>query len=270
MEGQVKGEWRRLQESRHSFRRIIMECIQGFSSLAGQEQEEQKKLAELLSRLESAARRERPETLKRLVPQTVNVIRSSLNARQRRLQTELNSLKSNLQETQKSLSDIRQKAERDPLTRIYNRGVLDSTLARIHQIALPQSPICLMMIDLDHFKDLNDRYGHPAGDEVLRKVADTLVRCFPRRGDLVCRYGGEEFTVLLQGSNLPSAGILANKLLKQVRQLRIPWKEKEIRLTCSLGFVELRDQESGEALLSRADQALYRAKTGGRDRAVAG
>jgi len=123
------------------------------------------------------------------------------------------------------------------------------------------------MIDLDHFKQVNDSYGHPAGDRVLRVAAAALLRAFPRRSDLVARYGGEEFVVLLHDADPALAERLGERALESVRRTAVALEDgTSIEVTCSIGLAELQADDTVESLVARADAALYRAKAAGRDR----
>jgi diguanylate cyclase len=126
------------------------------------------------------------------------------------------------------------------------------------------------MVDVDHFKRINDTFGHPAGDEALRRLADTIVRTFPRRTDFVARYGGEEFAVVLPQEGVETARILGARLLVNVRNQSIELGGTAVRLTISIGFAVLRPGEETASWVARADHALYRAKQAGRDRLIEG
>jgi diguanylate cyclase (GGDEF)-like protein len=149
-------------------------------------------------------------------------------------------------------------ASNDPLTGIGNRRTLDEELRRGLALAGRQGqPVCVAMLDLDHFKKYNDTFGHPAGDELLVKAAKAWTRQL-RRSDLLCRYGGEEFAVLLPVC-------LAEEAETVLDRLRIVTPDAQ---TCSVGVAEWDGFESPSALLGRADAALYAAKHGGRNRVV--
>jgi len=125
------------------------------------------------------------------------------------------------------------------------------------------------MFDIDHFKAVNDTYGHIAGDKVLHRVARTIRRSF-RKGDVLIRYGGEEFLAILPGANEQDATEIAERLRRSVKDLEIRDKDSVIRITISLG-VASSDQTSVELpaeLVDCADQALYKAKETGRDRTI--
>ena len=121
------------------------------------------------------------------------------------------------------------------------------------------------MVDIDHFKKINDTYGHQAGDAVIQQIADRLVSTFPRKGDFVARYGGEEFCVLLSGANLKVYQRLGERLLEVVRGEVFHYQDIGIPATISVGVAELMVGESVPTWLERADRALYRAKESGRN-----
>lgn len=157
---------------------------------------------------------------------------------------------------------VRRSAREDTLTGLLNRTALEQTLPR--EIALAQREgrrLSLLMLDVDHFKRLNDRHGHAAGDAALRRLAGVIERSI-RRSDLAFRYGGEEFVLLLP--NTSAAG--AQRVGERVRdQLRLETGASP-RLTVSTGIAQLTAADEGSTLLARADAALYAAKQAGRDR----
>ena len=177
-------------------------------------------------------------------------------------------LRDQLASVGQELEETRREGETDPLTRLGNRRVFDAGIGRGLALAgAMKRPMSLFMIDIDHFKKINDTHGHPNGDRALKAVADALIRAFPRRTDLVVRYGGEEFAVLCD-SGLAAAARLAARLLDTVRGLRIPLDRDVLALTVSAGIAEAKPDESAEDLIRRADAALYEAKRSGRDRHV--
>lgn len=155
-------------------------------------------------------------------------------------------------------------ANTDELTGVGNRRAFDEALAGLlMRRAKGGSPVCLVMLDLDHFKQYNDRHGHLAGDQALR-LAGALLRAALRPGDLAARYGGEEFAVLLQGIDQSRALMVAERLCRDFRIADWPFGP----VTASLGVAEAMAGETPQSLVARADAALYRAKAEGRDRAV--
>jgi diguanylate cyclase (GGDEF)-like protein/PAS domain S-box-containing protein len=170
----------------------------------------------------------------------------------------------------KLYEELQQQSIRDPLTGLYNRRYLEEYLEREIQRAMRNSlSLAVMMIDVDHFKQFNDKFGHEAGDTVLRELGNFLQKEF-RGSDVVCRYGGEEFTIILPEISKQNAFNRAEKVRKGVKHLNIQhWSNRLNAITISLGvacFPE--DGLTGTALMQAADEALYSAKQLGRDRVV--
>ncbi len=167
-----------------------------------------------------------------------------------------------------SLQHIATLATNDGLTGLWNRRQIDQMLeAAVKHAQREGSALCVAMMDVDHFKRVNDRYGHAMGDEVLKAVAHTLAGSV-RAGDEVGRFGGEEFVLLLPSSTMAQATALANRLKSQLEALQsMPTGEPPV--TASFGLAAWRAGESAGDLVRRADQALYRAKASGRNRVEA-
>lgn len=183
-------------------------------------------------------------------------------------------LQRNVERSERSLKEARNKLEdmalTDALTGVANRRYFDRTFqAEWNRAVRTRSPLALLIMDIDFFKHLNDRYGHQAGDECLAQVAKALQSCLPRSGDLVARYGGEEFCVILPSTDVEGARIVAAKMQDAVRDLAIE-NETPIGLhaTISIGVAvaTFPTDSSAHQLFETADRALYLAKENGRDR----
>ena len=157
----------------------------------------------------------------------------------------------------------------DPLTELARRHVLDDALRReCERLRRTGGSVALVMIDLDHFKQVNDRHGHAVGDLVLARVG-RLLRSSARNIDTPARFGGEEFAVLLCDSGLEGARAFSERFRRHLHDLLIPVSGGGmIGVTASIGIAVGTDLVDPEALLEAADQAMYRAKLKGRDRAV--
>jgi diguanylate cyclase (GGDEF)-like protein len=164
-----------------------------------------------------------------------------------------------------------QSALRDPLTDTGNRIAMDQTLEREIEMSRRHSqPLSLLMLDIDHFKQINDTYGHSAGDEVLKAVAASIKNQL-RNVDMVFRFGGEEFLILLSNTSREAAAMIGERLRFAAQAQDYEAEGKMIELTVSIGCSTLLPGESAESLLRRADSALYVAKREGRNRlAMAG
>lgn len=177
-------------------------------------------------------------------------------------QSELNELNKLLSEQADRYKHL---AAFDPLTRLYNRHRFIE-LYTTEFVAMQQRDhaMCLMMLDIDYFKKINDSYGHNIGDDVLRKVAK-VIQIPVRNVDIVCRWGGEEFVFLLPTVDEEQALIIAEKLRQTVEDYEMP---NGIKVTVSIGITALKQNDALEEVVSRADHALYDAKRQGRNRSV--
>ncbi|MFA5909024.1 MAG: diguanylate cyclase [Vicinamibacterales bacterium] len=162
--------------------------------------------------------------------------------------------------------EVRENSVRDALTGCYTRGhALDVIDAELRRARRSQTPVSLIMFDLDHFKDVNDRYGHLCGDAVLSAVGKRMKEVL-RGSDLKCRYGGEEFLVLLPETPLHGARRVAETLRKEIADRPVPWAGEGLTITASFGLAQtLPGEVNVQAVIARADQALYRAKDDGRN-----
>jgi diguanylate cyclase (GGDEF)-like protein len=163
--------------------------------------------------------------------------------------------------------DLRRASRYDALTGLLNRSATDEALAdEVQRARRLKQPFAVLMIDADHFKALNDRYGHAAGDRALQHMA-TLMMAQMRDIDRFGRWGGEEFVAVLPASEIAEAGVLAERLRERVAALPLYGEDGPIAMTVSVGAAQWRgDGEAPAELLERADAALYRAKSAGRNR----
>src|SRR5258706_14541129 len=165
---------------------------------------------------------------------------------------------------------LRQQSIRDPLSGMFNRRYMEESLEReIHRATRSQHPLGVIMLDIDHFKQFNDNFGHEAGDAVLRELGKFL-RSNIREEDIACRYGGEEFVLIMPDAPLKITRQRAEKLREGVKHMKVEFNNQVLEsLTISVGLAMLPDQGStGEVILRAADGALYQAKQAGRDRIV--
>jgi len=167
-------------------------------------------------------------------------------------------------ELQKRHEELQQTATRDPLTGLLNRAAMEELLAdTLARDASERPPYTLLLLDIDHFKQVNDLHGHLAGDQALRAVADAVTQSI-RKSDIAVRFGGEEIVVYLPGTALDGASEVAHRICERIAQAPLPFS-----ITVSVGIAAgdpRRDRP--EQTFDRADQALYRAKQGGRNRIV--
>jgi diguanylate cyclase (GGDEF)-like protein len=165
---------------------------------------------------------------------------------------------------------LREQANRDSLTGLFNRRYLEGTLEReLARGRREAAPLTMLLLDIDHFKLVNDTYGHQAGDQVLRAFGGLLAE-HARTEDIVCRYGGEEFLMVMPKMPLAIARERAAALLKLVQGQTVSFGELRIRITTSIGIAAVPEHsDTAEGLIRCADEALYLAKRNGRNRVVA-
>ncbi|MEO8678897.1 MAG: diguanylate cyclase [Vicinamibacterales bacterium] len=162
--------------------------------------------------------------------------------------------------------EVKENSVRDALTGCFTRGhAIEMIDAELRRARRSQTPVSVIMFDLDHFKDVNDRFGHLCGDAVLGAIGKRMKEVL-RGSDLKCRYGGEEFLVLLPETPLHGARRVAETLRREIAERPVPWSGEALTITASFGLAQtLPGEVNVLAVISRADQALYRAKDDGRN-----
>jgi diguanylate cyclase len=209
-------------------------------------------------------------------PEQLRVAIGYLITENNKMRKETGNLQSNLKESHLKIENLRENLEvaeetgmRDSLTSLWNRRAFDKMLAlQVETSPQKNAPLCLVLADIDHFKRINDNFGHLIGDEILRLVANTISKNVKGR-DFVARFGGEEFAIILPQTSLENALKLATQIKHQLEiQKWVISKRNEVlgTVTASFGVTQLRPAEQSDALLGRADKKLYEAKGAGRNR----
>lgn len=184
------------------------------------------------------------------------------------LQEKLAALEAQSEQMRRQLQEERARALTDVLTGLPNREAWEERLAQEYERwKRYRQPVCLVVIDIDHFKAINDNYGHLAGDKAIRLIGRSL-RDRLRTPDFVARYGGEEFTVLMPETSSEQALVVIDELRAHVASLPFHFRGNQVSITFSAGVVDFDDRGDAPALFERADQALYKAKQTGRDRVM--
>ncbi len=259
---------KRVGEVTTDLRQVIWVFIRNLSQAFTADEAVDDRLRVQLARLEQLVDGNATAELKREVLDAVGMLKSMLEERSQRQRKQVQILGAQVRSLGHELESARKESETDPLTRISNRKAFDDYLARsveIHQ-AFGDS-MSMLIVDIDHFKAVNDQHGHITGDEVLRAVADALVKVFLRKNDFVCRLGGDEFAVILRETGAGDAVSLAERVLGRIRGLRIQANDDAcIEVRVSIGLAALAAEDDEKAWLDRVDRALYAAKEAGRDR----
>jgi diguanylate cyclase len=189
-------------------------------------------------------------------------------ARSEQMRARMDELEAEAGKLRASLTDEKRLAMLDPLSQIPNRLAYEQRVTEeLERCARSAEPLCIAVWDIDKFKSINDRYGHPAGDRVLSVVAKCLASSV-RGADFVARYGGEEFVMLLPGTALANAVPLLERIRESVSQLGFHFRSMPVSVTISCGITALQPGDGAAEAFERADKALYRAKETGRNRVV--
>lgn len=201
---------------------------------------------------------------------TLSLETSRASERNRTLEKQLSASSSRIAKLRQTLVDVKQEATVDGLTGIANRKAFDAKLRRsVAQLRTdPSAPLCLLMLDIDHFKQFNDTHGHRTGDQVLRLVARMLSDNVKGK-DTAARYGGEEFAILLAGADLQAGMIVARQICARIggqRLIKRGTGEQIGQVTLSVGVAQYQIGEGIASLVERADAALYEAKRTGRNK----
>lgn len=181
------------------------------------------------------------------------------------LQQQLAKAERHIQAQAEEIRTFETEARTDSLTQLNNRRAFDAELGRrFAEWTRKQTPVSLLLLDVDHFKKFNDTHGHQAGDEVLRCVAKTL-RSLTREMDLACRYGGEEFAVILPATRARDLAPLVDRIRTSIAASTVLFEGKKLSVTASFGLAEIAPGDSVASLLKRSDEALYASKDAGRN-----
>jgi diguanylate cyclase len=251
-----------LREAVHAFARCLTRTV-------GEDRSADARVGAQLGNLVAAFRVNDADVIRKEAEAVVEVVSDVMEQRKKLQQEQMQVLSEKIQHLKAELHEARESAAMDSLTQLHNRASLDAQLERVADLSfLMNATPCLLMIDVDHFKSVNDRFGHPIGDEVLRRVADTLVRNFLRREDFVARYGGEEFVVVVPDSSASAVQQRAERVRQAIAEIGFSKGKEHFGVTASIGLAVLGPGDTGKSWLARADAALYEAKSSGRNRVV--
>lgn len=264
-----RNEQSSVLESEKQLRDLITEIASSLRSAISDDAAKDDMIGREMSALSDTVQSNSLQAIRAQFGKTMQLVSTTIRQRQARYEAQLSSMSQRVRSLRSDLVEVRSKVDLDALTQLHNRGAFDRVLAQQIDVSfLSGQPLALLLIDLDHFKQINDTHGHPGGDLVLKAIADAIVRVFTRRSDFVARYGGEEFVVILVDVAPSDLKTLSERLLETVRSLRIDYQGTSISLTCSIGAAAYNPEESLEQFLQRTDEALYHAKHSGRDQVV--
>lgn len=255
-----------------SFENIHTQLLQLITGASNSASKTNKKAAEANDRITQTSKQlgqlEIPNTLERLLLEIMAETQQLAEASQS-LKTELSHAQREMERLRKEMSHIRVAAKTDTLTGLLNRGAFEEELALMLTGERPKEA-CLALLDIDHFKRINDDFGHLVGDKVL-KFFGGLIKKHALKHHTVARYGGEEIAMLMPNTTLDQALAISEKIRKLLEssQLKRTGKDEPIgKVTVSIGISSAKTEDTAENLIDRADQALYKAKNQGRNQVV--
>jgi diguanylate cyclase len=253
-----------LKDVRSALSTIVDSTRGSLDKVAEESQVYQENLGDAAKQLSGGESSDVVDIVAQLIDETVRMQVTS-----RELQEELAQTNQDLSSLRTDFKRVREESMADPLTGIQNRRAFDASLAQLREHAAANNEaLCLLMVDIDHFKKVNDTYGHVVGDAVLKRVSNAINDTV-RGGDVLARYGGEEFVLLLPNTPMEGAERVADNICNNVRNQKMDSASvgKNIgRVTVSVGVALFYSSESAEQFVVRADTALYRAKESGRNR----
>jgi diguanylate cyclase len=261
-----KQEQAEFEAAREALREVVWMFISSMNKELIAERTEDAALSKTLAVVGSSLQTAAPNDLRRLALEAVKQVHDVLSARRERQRKHVAQLGEKLESLGSQLEVARRESTTDSLTELYNRRAFDEQLARVSELAaLREGGAALFIFDVDFFKKVNDTYGHPAGDAVLKAVAHALVRVFKRKGDFVARYGGEELVAMSRDLSPKESATLAERAREAVAALSTPWEKTVIKVTVSVGVANWVPAQDCATWLSRADVALFQAKQWGRN-----
>jgi len=253
-------------ERLHDYRGVVEDLVAGLRTIGDRDLTTENSVKESLNEIEDAVGTGVLPEIRKALTQTIRNVTATFDQQKKEYEEQLTELNGRMSNLREDLVAAHEEMKRDPLTDAYNRGGFDAAITQsLNMHFILNQPVTLVMIDLDDFKSVNDSYGHSAGDEVLRAVGESLARTFIRKSDLVARYGGDEFAVILNDTAAENSVNLIERFLTSVRDICVPYAPADTRISCSAGYTEIHERDTVKSLIKRADKALYQAKADGRN-----
>ncbi|MBX2989091.1 MAG: GGDEF domain-containing protein [Bdellovibrionaceae bacterium] len=260
-------EFTYIQTTFDDFKTIIWDFADQLSEDIRNEKSRDAQVHQSLNGLREAVEANSIDELRAKSREFINLYIEHQSKKDERRTKRIDRFKKNLNQVKQKLVEATQHMMTDHLTGAYNRRSFDEQLRNhLRLFEFSKVPVCLIILDIDHFKKINDSYGHDLGDFVIRECVNSVKAVFDRPSDFVARIGGEEFAVLLPETSLEEALRKSEELLEKIRRDVFVQENLEIRFTVSMGLAQCLDGEGAEAWLKRADEALYQSKNKGRDR----
>ncbi len=263
-----RREKRYVESALSDLRDALWACVERVHTVAQADLQADEATSAQISRVQTAIHGIETGAVKDEVLQAISAITDIARSRRDTQQIAFGMLAERIDQLGSQLEEAKRESETDTLTGLGNRKRFERAAQRAVQIhTLNRAPLSLVLIDLDHLKQINDGYGHSAGDSTLQSIAGSLAKVFLREADVICRIGGDEFVVILAGTDEKLAQRLAERVVQQVASTGAPFAIEAPPLSASVGYAAYQAGEGVDAWLGRADAALYRAKKEGKGKA---
>lgn len=260
-------EYSYIQNTFDDFKRIVWDFADHLSEDIQFETSKEKQLSENLKDLKEAVDANSIDSLRTKSREFINAYVEYQSQKNERREKRIVNTKKNLDSVKKQLMDANSNLNIDHLTAAHNRKSFDDYIKKlVHINKLNKGNVSIIMLDIDHFKKINDSYGHDIGDFVLKECVKTLKSIFQKEDEMIARIGGEEFVVVLPNYTAEHAVTRAEEAMKRIRAEAFIQGEITVRFTVSMGIAQLLEEENASEWLKRADLALYQSKNSGRNK----
>ncbi len=253
-------------ERLQDYRGFVDDLVSGLQQIGPRDQDTARSVQESLDTIECAVATGALPEIKAALDKSIRSVSETFAQQELAYEQQISELNDRMSNLRQDLVSVREEMKQDNLTQVFNRGAFDKAITQsLNTHFILKQPVVVVLLDVDHFKNINDQWGHSAGDEVLRSIGECLERSFIRKNDLVSRYGGDEFAVILTDTSAAQAEPLIKRFFDYVGSIVVPAAPPETSVTCSAGYTEISSTDTVKILLDRVDKALYQSKAAGRD-----
>lgn len=260
-------EYTYMQNTFDDFKKIVWDFADQLTEDLNDEKNKDKEIHGSLEQLKEAVESNSIELLRSKSKEFIQFYMTHQSKKAERRDKRMTHIKKNLNTVKKQLMEAQTHMQLDHLTQVYNRMSFDEQTQKCLSLsALSKTPITMIVLDIDHFKKINDKHGHDIGDFVLKECAHTIKKAFNKEGTFVARIGGEEFAIILPDCEIQEAEKKAQEALQVISKEVFVSGHLKLSFTVSMGIAQLTENETKELWFKRADTALYESKNSGRNR----